>query len=171
MGGVKFGLIKVGIHMVSIYENNGVRFDNEGIIIFRGHCNIGSGSGISVGKEGCLMFGKDFQATHGLKIVCYNKIVFGNNVLIGWNNLFTDTNFHNLSDYNGGIINNHKNEILIGSDCWFGFNCTTMPGAKIPNKCVIASNSLINKKYFDSYCLYAGMPAAPKKYGIWHSPE
>lgn len=157
--------------MVSIYDNNGIRFDNSGTIIFKGHCNIGSGSGISVGRGGCIIFGNNFQATQGLRIVCYNNITFGENTLIGWNNMFTDTHFHNLSDTNKVVLSNQNKCIFIGDDRWFGLNCSTMPGSKIPDKCVIASNSLLNIEYSDSYCLYAGISAIPKRHGIWHYPE
>ena len=171
VGVVKFGLIKIGVHMVNIYHNNGVRFSNSGTIIFRGHCNIGSGSGISVGEKGVLTIGHNFQATQGLKLVCYNNITFGDNVLIGWDNLFTDTHFHNIVDMKGNIVGNMSSKIYVGSNCWFGAKCSTMPGCSIPDNSIIASNSLCNKEYKEKFCLYAGSPATIKRTGVWHPYE
>lgn len=165
-------MIKLGIHGVDIYSNNGIMFSNSGHIIFRGQCHLGSGVKLSVHKDGILSFGNGFCATAELKVVCTNSISFGDKVLVGWENIFMDTNFHKLITTDGMPYGKVSAPICIGNECWFGFRCTTMPGTEIPKRCVIASNSLLNKKYeISPYSLLAGSPAVVKKEGVWKDPE
>ncbi len=65
----------------------------NGIINFNGRRNIGHGSKISVGKDGILTFGQNFNITAESSIVCYNNISFGNNCLLSWDILIMDTDF------------------------------------------------------------------------------
>ena len=173
MGGVKFGMIKLGIHGVSIYPSNGVMIQNCGKIIFNGQCHIGSGASLAVGKDAILEFGSRFSSTAELRIVCSNKITFGNNVLIGWECLFMDTNFHTMINVeNNSSYGKVSSPIKVGDNCWFSFRNTIMPGSVIPCGCVVASNSLVNKDYSSAPCsLLAGLPAKIKKVGVTKDPN
>ena len=92
-GEVRFGIIRLGFPTVSLFPNSGIVFENRGSIIFNGSCYIGNNSAISVGEKGQLEFGNRFCASTSLKLTCYDKIVFGNRVLLGWNVLVLDTGF------------------------------------------------------------------------------
>jgi acetyltransferase-like isoleucine patch superfamily enzyme len=160
-------MIKLGCFDVSLYPNTGIVFENRGTISFEGRCSIGNNSAISTGDTGKLVFGDNFCSTASLKIACYKEIVFGENVLCGWNCIFMDTDFHEISSlYNTPQCS--IKEILIGDNCWFALNNTVMKGTILPSNSIIASNSLLNKDYSQEgkYCLFAGQPAIVKKRGI-----
>lgn len=169
MGGVHFGMIRLGIHRVSIYPHKGVTFENHGgDITFNGPCILGSGTFISIGKRGKLEIGANVEATAELKLICYNSIKLDNFVLIGWENFIMDTSFHQLTTPTGAPKGTVTSPIHIGAHTWLGFKCSVMPGADIPKKCVVASNSLVNKKYYvEPYTLVAGVPAVVKAAGVW----
>ncbi len=88
---ISHGMIKLGKNAVNIYEDSGITMNIYGEIIFGGCATIGNHSFISVSKSGVLEIGEKFRSTADLKLVCYNSIKFHDNVLIGWNCLFTDT--------------------------------------------------------------------------------
>ena len=173
LGGVKFGMVKLGIHGVSIYPSSGVMIQNCGKIIFTGQCHIGSGSSLAVGEGAVLKFGEKFSSTAELKIVCSKQISFGNNVLVGWECLFMDTNFHTIINVNNkSPYGKVSSPIEIDDNCWFAFRNTVMPGSVVPCGCVIASNSLVNKDFSSSpYSLLAGLPAKIKKEGVTKDPN
>ncbi len=144
---------------------------NNGNIVFKGQCHIGSGAKLSVGKGATLTFSDHFSSTAEMKIVCSDGITFGTNVLVGWECVFMDTNFHELMTIDGNPYGKVSNQIRIGDKCWFGFRNVIMPGTVVPDGCVIASNSLLNKDYSSHpYSLIAGSPAKIKKEGVTKNP-
>ncbi len=165
---IKMGLIKMGRSKVSIYDGEGVMIENRGVITFSGRCTMGAGIKISVGKSGKLDFGERFMATAEMKIVCYEHIHFDNNVLVGWECLFMDTDLHQLN-----VIGEEKPPkihvpIFIGEHCWLAARCMIMKGTSIPENCVVAANSLLNKDYmaYGAFSMFAGQPAKKVKSGV-----
>lgn len=149
---VRIGMIRMGFPMVPIYPNNGIIYENKGgTIIFRGVCNIGNNSAISVGEETTsnspiLEFGNRFSASSSLKIVCYNRIIYNEKVRCGWNCLFMDTDLHKMTKLSGGYTKGFG-EIFIGANNWFGTNCTILKNSSTPDFCTISATSLLNKRY------------------------
>ncbi|WGX75703.1 acyltransferase [Paraclostridium bifermentans] len=67
---------------------------------------------------------------------------------------------HNYSDINmpiraQGVTNKG---IKIGNDCWIGAGAVFLDGAELGDGCVVASNSVVNKR-IDNNSIIAGMPA------------
>lgn len=165
---ISFGMIKLGRRIVSIYNDSGIMIDNTGTIIFKGKCTMGNGTKISTSSTGLLEFGNNFFASAELKIACYNTIKFGDNVLIGWECLFMDTDFHQLSTTDNKHIKAFA-PIIIGSNCWFACRNTVMKGSITPSWCVFGSNSLLNSDYSkeEERTLFVGQPAKPIKKGVY----
>ncbi len=151
---VKFGMIRLGEFVVSIYPNSGVVFENDGgRIIFKGKCDIGGGSAISIGECGEVIFGDKFSSLSTLKLVCYNSIYFSDRVRFGWDSIVMDTDFHKLTKLSGGYSKGYG-RIHIGSDNWFGCKCSVFKNSETPNFCTISSGSIITKKLdFPEYSL------------------
>lgn len=172
LGNVKTGMIQLGKYTVSLYPNSGIVFENHGgSIIFNGKCNIGNNSAISIGEKGELIIGDSFSATTSLKLVAYHSIEFKKNVLCGWDCLFMDTDFHQITFTDSNSLPKAYDKISIGENCWFALKCTVMKGTVLANNNIIAANSLLNKDYLDtSYCLLAGQPATIKKRNIYRNP-
>lgn len=166
-GGVTPGMIQLGKMMVPLYPNNGITIENNGLIEFHGRCVIGSNSFISVNRNGYLQIGAGFAATASLRLTSSCGIRFGNNVLIGWDNLFMDTDFHSIKSVDGDTIPTYG-QIVIGDDCWLGAKCVVMKNTHLPKNTIVASNSLLNKAYNSpEKSLLAGSPARVVKTGVY----
>lgn len=144
---IKFGDIKIGFSGVGIFDYKYQRtiIQNTGKIIFKGKANIGLGSRIV--NTGELEIGKQFNISAYTTIICYKKIKFGNNILISWENLIMDTDFHKIKDIKNGIILNKDESIVIEDNVWIGCRNTILKGAYIDSYSVIASNSLVNASF------------------------
>lgn len=171
-GKIYRGMIKLGIKTIGISDGVGVVWENRGTIIFQGPCTLGAGAKLAILESGVLTFGSHFSATDGLRVVCGSNIIFGKDVLVGWDTTVMDTNQHRLSSPEGCCVGKTFAPIVIGEATWCGFGCTILPGTKVPPRCVVASKSLLNKDYdVDSYTLLAGIPAKEKAHGVWRNPK
>ena len=167
---VEPGMIKLGIYGVTIYPNNGIMFQNNGgVITFRGGCCIGNDSYISIGINGSLDFGANFNATAGLKIVAYHKIIFEDDVLVGWENMFVDNDGHQITATDKDMkLPKPYGIVHIGKGCWFAYGSYVMKNTKLHDYCIVAAKSMLNKNYdIPKYSLLAGMPATAKKTGVY----
>jgi acetyltransferase-like isoleucine patch superfamily enzyme len=165
---IKTGMIKMGLPTVSIFPNTGITFENNGgTCVFEGKCSIGNSSAISIGTRGNLILGNNFSATASVKLISYYHMVFSENVTVGWDNIFTDTDFHKLTKTSGGYTKGFG-KIIIGRDNWFGVRCTVLKNTKTPDYCTVAGNSVLNKEYdYSSYCVIGGNPCMKKAEGVY----
>jgi acetyltransferase-like isoleucine patch superfamily enzyme len=153
------GMIRIGYGDVGIFDSKRSRtiWEVRGLVEFEGNAHIGHGSKISVGKEGALFCGDHFNITAETSIVAFKKIVFGKHCLLSWDILILDTDFHQIRDSLGELLNKDA-PILIGNNVWIGSRCTILKGTVIPDGCVIGAQSLVNSSLNDAYTLYAGVP-------------
>ena len=142
---IKPGIIRLGEFKVNIYPNTGCMIDCRGTIIFKGRCTIGNNSFISVGESGKLEFGKDFVCSSSLKLACYFSIKFGHHVLVGWDCLFMDTDFHALTRPDGSKTKGYDS-IVVGDEVWFGCGCKVFKRTVVPNRCVVSANTVLTSK-------------------------
>ena len=160
---------------MSIFPNSGISWENKGgVIIFRGKCNIGNNSYISVGESGRVVFGDNFCATTTFRLISYNRVEFGNTVLFGWDCICLDTDFHRLTRLDGensNIYNSNFGTIMIEDKCWISMKCILLKNTYLGHSCVVAANSMLNTSYTENYCMYAGAPAKIVKKGIYRNPE
>lgn len=164
---IRFGMIRLGFPQVCIYPNSGIIWDNRGICVFHGSCAIGNASAISIGKTGHVEFGNSFGASTAFRLISYYKVTFHDNVLLGWENIVTDTDFHKLTKLSGGNTKGYA-PISIGKDNWFGMKCIILKGTHTPDYCTVGANSVLNKKYdYPKYSIIAGNPAKLKASGYW----
>ena len=86
------------------------------------------------------------------------KIIIEDNVMFGPYCMITNSNytFKNGSYRYGG--NEERGEIIIGSGSWVGGMCSILAGGALGKNCLLASNSVLNKKMED-YSIYGGSPA------------
>lgn len=168
---IRPGLIQLGYGMVGIFDNKKSRsiWEVSGTIVFKGKCNIGHGSKISVGSGGKLILGENFAITAETSIVAFSEIKFGNNCLLSWDILVMDTDFHKIKDDSGNIINKPR-PIIIGDKVWIGCRCLVLKGTIIPNNCVIGADSTVSKVLEKDNCLYVGSPCKIVKENISWEP-
>jgi len=168
---IRTGLIQFGYGNVGIFDKKKSRsiWEVSGTVIFKGKCNIGHGSKISVGSSGKLILGENFVITAETSIVAFTEIRFGNNCLLSWDILVMDTDFHKLKDEFGNIINKPR-PIIIGDRIWIGCRCLILKGSIIPNNCVIGADSIVSRELENENCLYVGSPCKMVKENISWGP-
>ena len=128
---VTTGMVKFGAHGLGTQDllYSRTMWEVMGILIIKGKANIGRGSKISVGKDAVLTLGDNFTITGDSEIICQKKISFGNNCLLSWDILIMDTDFHDVTNEKGDIVNSPK-PILIGDHVWIGcrnIRCCNLP--------------------------------------------
>lgn len=161
------GLIQFGYGDVGIFDSKKSRsiWQVSGTVVFRGRCNIGHGSKISVGSNGRLVIGENFTISAESSIVVSSEVRIGNNCLMSWDVLVMDADIHVLKDEFGEIINSPK-PIIIGDKVWIGCRCLILKGSEIPNNCVIGADSIISKALEKDNGLYVGKPCKMVKENI-----
>lgn len=105
----------------------GIKWDNKGSIIFKGHCHIGNESFVSVGKNGILTIGEDVTNTGKLKIICAKEITIDEHNRLGWETLIMDTSFHPLFDIEKQTFLPAIRSVHIGANNWLGMQCVKYP--------------------------------------------
>ena len=140
-------------------------WDIEGLIKLQGRYNsIGRGSKFCV--RGVCTIGGNLTITGRSELICQKKITFGKDVLISWDVLIMDSDFHEIMD-ESGIVQNEDMDVVFGSHIWIGCRTTIMKGTVIPNNCVIAAGSLISGKLLREGCVYTSNKNVLREHISW----
>lgn len=78
-----------------------------------------------------------------------------------------DTSFHRLKYCNGEYASKGYGCINIAHDAWIATRCIVLANAETQPYTVVATNSLLSKRYDLSYVLLGGSPAKIKKEEIF----
>lgn len=156
---IKTGMIKIGYGKVGIFDMKRSRsiWQVSGHVIFKGDANIGHGTKISVNKNARLELGNNFRITAESEIVAQKDIQFGDNVLISWDCLIMDTDFHKIYDQAGKLINAPE-PIIIGQKVWIGCRNVILKGSRISDGSIIGANSFVSKDISSQSGIFAGNP-------------
>lgn len=155
------GMITIGkSNSAPCTSGGGSEIINYSRIIFEGKTEIGCGCRILTYGKGELIFGKNFMTYNQNVIACCNLIKIGNSVNLGSQCQVFDTDFHFMYNLVSATVRRNNKAIIIGDYCWIGNRTTIMKGTEIPDCTILASNSLLNKKYdIPKGSILAGMPA------------
>ena len=105
--------------------------------------------------------GRGTFVNHGCYFMDGGGITIGENVFVGpFTGFYTATHPTDYARRNAGL--EWAKPITVGDNCWFGANCSVMPGVTIGSGCVIAAGSVITEDIPDN-CMAAGVPAVVKK--------
>ncbi len=168
---VRPGMITFGGGPVMIFDQrtNRTLIELHGKLKFLGTAHFGKGSVLSVGPNGYCEIGDQFSISAASKIVCFNKVILKEKVLLSWDILILDSDFHSTINTKTNIINdNISKPIIIGDNSWIGNSSIILKGTIIPNNTVVGAMSLLNKDYseFPENSLLAGNPATIKAVNI-----
>lgn len=110
-----------------------------------------------------LEIGNGVVINRNCHIGCINKIVIGDNVLLGSGILITDHSHGFLNDKKMDESYIHrkllsKGPIYIGDNSWIGENACIMPNVSIGKGCIIGANSVVTHNIPD-HSLAVGAPA------------
>ncbi len=164
------GMIKLGKSCIAMFPDNKITlaFKKGSKTTFHGSCFIGCFSTIRV--IGMLEFGEDFCATYRLSLLSMDSIKFGKNNTLAWEILIMDCSQHMLkNNKTGQKIGKYTKRIEFGENIWVCSRCTILPGSKLANKCILASNTIINKdmSLIGEACVFAGNPITLVKTGVF----
>lgn len=147
------GSVRLGFSGVGIFDKRYDRgiWECDGEVEFKGKASLGQGAKISVGTDGRLVVGNNFRVTAKSEIICCEKVEIGDDVLMSWDSIVMDTDFHQIDD------GPRKAPVSIGDGAWVGMRTTILKGSVIPAGSVIAAESTMTKAFDEERCLYGGV--------------
>lgn len=161
--------IRIGFGDVGIFDKELSRsvWCVGGTVEFLGVASIGHGSKISV--DGLLTIGNNFHISAESSICVKKSVIIGNDVLVSWDVLIMDTDFHVITDENGVIIN-EDDPIFISDNVWIGCRSLILKGVTISFGTVIAAGAIVSKSITKPNCIVAGVPAKTVRDNIFWKP-
>ena len=163
-GKIRSGMIKIGRN--DIYVTTSIPrtiLTLDGVIRVHDYFTFTNGGYLLVSHNGVLDIGNGFIGSN-YKIMCFNRIKIGDNSRLTWNLQIYDTSFHYVEQQDS--THPLTSPIFIGNNVWIGNNSTISKGAKIPDKSIVTSHSLVNKDFTNTGLngiMLAGVPATIKK--------
>lgn len=139
------GMIRLGYEN-QFYHSKGIYYQNRGHLFFNGPANIGNNSVIRIWNGGSLIFGENFGAST-TRFLCNDHIEFGNNVRVGMDSVFLDSNMHKVFSIKKNQLVNECAPIFIGNNNWFGYHSLVLKGTRTPDNIIISACAILNKKY------------------------
>ena len=157
------GSVRLGFSGVGIFDKRYDRgiWECDGKVRFRGKASLGQGTKVSVGTDGHLVLGVNFRVTAKSEIVCFDNVNIGDGVLVSWDSIIMDTDFHQLND------EPRTSPITIADSVWIGMRSAILKGAFIPRGSVIAAGSTMTKALDGECCLYGGVNRVLKRDIKW----
>ncbi|MBT5491191.1 acyltransferase, partial [bacterium] len=154
------------IHIGKDLDHNPVSFNPikmtiNGILRFKGHALISGGSTVTV-WNGVINLAKNVSIGSGVQLKAYLKIEIGENSQIVALCTIMDTNVHYVKNIKTGEILKSFAPIIIGKNCWLNQGSIVTKGTIIPDYCIVARNTFLNKDYSkncEQHSLFAGSPA------------
>lgn len=156
--------------------NGKIYLSNKGSIVFGDNLRINSGKNYNVIggdirtnmivlKNGVLSIGDNVGLSNST-FFCTENITIEDDVLIGGNCKFYDTDFHSLdydirlNPYKNNIPDNGVNTapIRIEKGAWIGGHCIILKGVTVGSKSIIGAGSVVSKSIPNNE-IWAGNPA------------
>jgi len=165
---VRRGLMKVGFYPSRVFGNNTPevsRLAINGTLVLNGNLSVGNGSVFEIEIGGIAQIGNDVHFQSKTRLYVEDKLIIGDTVRFAWDTQLFDTDFHYALNVEKNTVRRKTKPIDIGSNVWVGNRCSIMKGAVLPDNCIVASNSVVNKDLSTEgqYSTFAGIPA--KKVG------
>lgn len=156
---IKPFMIKIGIGGSNAIKNSKsllfLSKNNKGEIYFKEKAKFSNGITLYV-NGGKIEFGNDFSCNKNCFISSDNKIIFGDDVLIGWNVTIRDSDGHKILYKNK---KERENKVIFGNHVWICSCVDVLKNTNIGDDCVIGYKSLVTNLEVENNKLVAGMPA------------
>lgn len=166
---IKFGMVGFGqkYEIMTVSKGN-AELTLNGIFIINGHVQFGMDYFVYINTSAILEMGHLSSLGSNGKIVCFDKITFGNYARIGYESQLLDTSFHKMINLTTNIISPFTSPIYLGDFNYISNRVTILKSVKTPNNCTVASNSLLTTNYCDlgENIVIGGIPAKCIKNGI-----
>lgn len=127
----------------------------NGNITFHGNAFLSRGTAIIT--SGKLEFGKNYYNNKNCRINCNSNVVFGDDVLLGWDIEVMDSDGHTVLENGKGKPINKR--IRIGNHVWISASVTILKGAEICANSIVSYGSIVISKFSEKNILIGGHPA------------
>jgi acetyltransferase-like isoleucine patch superfamily enzyme len=166
-GAIRPAMIRIGFGQVRIFDRERSRsiWSVEGLAVFGGEVILGHGVRIAIDRTGSVVFGDGLYVSAETAIASRKGVSIGSDVLISWDVLIIDSDWHSLRDASGVRLNPDQ-DVEIGDHVWIGARSTLLKGARIPDGAVVAAGSVITGAFTTPNTLLAGVPAREIRSGI-----
>jgi len=134
---------------------------NNAKLIVGQNVMINRGSKIVVHENGILKINDHTFINENSRVHCRKYISIGRRCAISWNTNILDTDIHTIQ-YSKDGKNNLDYGVDIGNNVWIGANSIILKGTIIEDNCIVAANSLVNKRLRSKY-IYGGNPCQELK--------
>ena len=157
---VQTGMIRLGFGDVGIFDQQRARsmWQVSGEVVWRGRAALSHGFKLSV--SGRLDMGNRFHIAAESAVVARHAVTIGRNVMISWDVLVMDSDFHPLLTADGQQINEDA-PIVIGNDVWIGARVLILKGVHLADGTVVAAASTVTRSSRTPHTLVGGSPARP----------
>lgn len=108
--------------------------------------------------EAKIMFGNNIDTNNNLFICSANKIIIGDNTLIGQNVTIMDFEGHSISPISRKQIGK-IGEVKIGNNVWIGNNVTILKNSTIGDNSIIAASAVVSSGVYPDNVIIGGVPA------------
>jgi len=145
-------------------------FKSSKIIIEANNANLTFGTSpeinnlsvfVRLGNNQRLIWGNGSTITGGYIELCETNasVKIGHDCMIGWHVSMVATDFHAVFDKKTKKVLNGPGDIIIGDNCWLGHGVRLLKNAKIPNNTIVGAESVVTKKFTETYTVLGGNPA------------
>lgn len=133
--------------------------------IIKGTCRMAKGVRLKLFDNSKIIIGNHFTSNANLLISCANKVIFGDDCLLGWNITIMDNDGGHTIINEGCSQSTIKNkEIVIGNHVWIGAESSILKGSVVSDGSIVGYNSFVcGLKTNNTKCLIIGSPAYVKR--------
>jgi len=158
-GSKRHNMVYIGHQGFSaIEESNGlINIEEGGKMIIDGNARFAQGVRLWIDKDATFSIGKNFYCNKNCLFRVMDNVSFGDDVLMGWDIEFNTADGHQICI--GEEWKKSHAPIIVGNHVWIGSHVRVTKGAVIPNRCVVAQASLVNKCFKKEHALIGGIPA------------
>lgn len=158
----KFGMVKLGLSDGSYDNGNGkksfLKIAKGGRLVFADSIVISNDFSININGGGLVRIGRGFWSNHGLVLSCSDLITFGDNVLLGWNCTFLDSDGHSILKNSSKEHLNKNRSISIGDHVWITSNAIVLKGGSIASDSIVSQGCIVTHKFNESNVIIGGVP-------------
>lgn len=151
----KIDHFSIAIHLDLVFmEKNSYISRGNWITGMSNHANTNHFEHQKDDRKAELILGESAAITKNHHLDCTNKIIIGKfSTIAGYNS--------QLLTHSIDLIENRQNSnpIIIGNYTFIGTNVVILGGSELPSYSVLAAKSLLNKKYYEEWKVYGGVPA------------
>lgn len=156
-GMIRIAAKKTGKRGLQVGKKTCILVYENGKIEFQGKASIGQGTAICA-KGGTICFGNNYSCNVNCFIYSQKRILFGNDVLMGWNINIRDNDGHPMYNGAGDLVNPDK-VIEIGDHVWIASYVDIMKGVKLAFGTIVGTRSLVTRSNEIPNVVIGGVPA------------